>query len=185
MFDLLTRNWWLLIARGILAILFGVLAFIRPGITLATVVLFFGTYVFVDGIFSIVLALGGWEEKNDRWLLLLQGMIGVGIGMITFWAPEITALSLVLYIAAWSLAVGVLQIAAAIRLRKEIEGEWWLALSGGASLLFAGILMWNPIAGALGLLWVIAGYAILYGAIQIVLGFRVHGLRGALRRAET
>lgn len=184
MFNLLTRNWWLLIVRGILAILFGVLAFIRPEITLATVVLFFGAYVFVDGIFSIILAIGGWDYIDDNWLLLLQGVVGVGIGMLTFWAPGITALSLVFYIAAWSLVVGVLQIAGAVRLRREIEGEWWLVLSGVVSVLFAGILMWNPVAGAIGLLWAIATYAIIYGVIQIVLGFRVHGLRGQLRKAE-
>ncbi|WDT74895.1 MAG: HdeD family acid-resistance protein [Candidatus Manganitrophus sp.] len=184
MFNLLTRNWWLLIVRGILAILFGVLAFIRPEITLATVVLFFGAYVFVDGIFSIIFAIGGWDYIDDYWLLLLQGIVGIGIGLLTFWAPGITALSLVLYIAAWSLVVGVLQIVGAVRLRREIEGEWWLVLSGVVSVLFAGILMWNPVAGAIGLLWAIAIYAIIYGVIQIVLGFRVHGLRGQVRRAE-
>lgn len=184
MFDLLRRHRWLFIVRGILAILFGLLAFIRPEITQATLVLFFGAYIFVDGIFSIVLALSGWEERVNRWLLLLQGIVGLGIGMITFSAPAITAIILVLYIAAWSLAIGVLQIATAILPRKEIEGEGWLALGGIASVLFAGILIWSPTAGALGLLWVIAGYAILFGAIQIALGFRARELRGHLRKAE-
>ncbi|MBI3804624.1 MAG: HdeD family acid-resistance protein [Nitrospirae bacterium] len=184
MFDLLTRNWWVLILRGVLAILFGVLAFSRPGMTLAALVLFFGAYVFVDGIFAIILALGGWEKRNDRWLLLLQGVIGVGIGILTFRAPGITAIGLLLYIAAWSLAIGVLQIAAAIRLRRSIEGEVWLAISGVASILFAAILMWAPAAGALALLWVIASYAIIFGATLIFLGFKVHGLHGPLRKAE-
>lgn len=184
MFDLLTRNWWVLILRGVLAILFGVLAFSRPGVTLATLIIFFGAYAFVDGIFAIILALGGWGERDDRWLLLLEGIAGIGIGIITFRAPGITAISLLLYIAAWSLVIGVLRIAAAIRLRKVIEHEWLLALSGVAAILFAAILLWNPAAGALGLLWFIASFAIVYGAIQIAVGFRMHGMRGQLKRAE-
>lgn len=184
MFDLLTRNWWVLILKGLAAILIGVLAFSWPGITLVTLVLFFGAYIFVDGIFAIILALGGWEERNDRWLLLLQGIVGIGIGIITLRAPEITAIVLLLYIAAWSLAIGVLQIVAAIRLREVIQGEWWLVLGGVASILLAVILLWFPAAGAIGLLWVIAAYAMIYGAIQMILGFKIHGLRGHLKRAE-
>src|SRR5919108_35460 len=148
MFDLLTRNWWVLVARGVMAILFGVLAFSWPGITLAILVLFFGAYALVDGIFAIVLAIGDWKERDDGWLLLLEGVLGVGIGIMTYLAPEITSVGLLLYIAAWSLATGILKIAAAIRLRRRIKGEWWLGLSGVASILLAGILMWNPVAGA-------------------------------------
>jgi uncharacterized membrane protein HdeD (DUF308 family) len=184
MYDLLTRNWWVLILRGILAVTFGVLAFSRPGMTLAALVLLFGAYVFVDGIFAIFLAIGGGEERRDRWLLLLEGALGLIIGIMTFWSPGITALSLILYIAAWSLATGVLKIAGAVRLRKDIEGEVWLALSGIASILFAFIVLWNPVAGALAFLWVIATYAILFGAFLIILGFKVHGLRGQMRRAS-
>jgi uncharacterized membrane protein HdeD (DUF308 family) len=183
MFNLLTRNWWALVVRGVMAILFGVLAFSWPGITLAALVLLFGAYVLVDGIFAIVLAIGGWKERDDRGLLLLEGILGVGIGIMTYLAPEITSVGLLLYIAAWSLATGVLKIAAAIRLRRRVEGEWWLALSGVASILFAAIVMWNPVAGALGLLWFIAGYAIVFGAVLIVLGFKVRRLRWALREA--
>jgi uncharacterized membrane protein HdeD (DUF308 family) len=186
MFGLLTRNWWVLVFRGVLAILFGLLAFGRPGITLATLILFFGAYALVDGIFAIYLAFGGSEEgkeKNDRGFLLLEGLVGIGIGIITVWAPGVTAISLLLYIAAWSLAMGVLQIAAAIRLRREIEREGWLILSGVASILFAAIMFWNPAAGALALLWVIGSYAIVFGAILILLGFKLHNLRGQLRRA--
>ena len=183
MFDLLTRNWWALVVRGVMAILFGVLAFSWPGITLAILVLLFGAYALVDGIFAIVLAIGGWKERDDRWLLLLEGILGMGIGIMTYLAPEITGVGLLLYIAAWSLATGVLKIAAAIRLRRRIEGEWWLALSGAASVVFAGIAMWNPVAGALGLLGLIASYALVFGAVLIVLGFKVRRLRGHLKEA--
>jgi uncharacterized membrane protein HdeD (DUF308 family) len=179
MFDLLARNWWVLVVRGVMASLFGVLAFIWPGITLTVLVLLFGAYALVDGIFAIVLAIGGWQERDDRWLLLLEGILGVGIGIMTALAPELTSVGLLLYIAAWSLATGVLRVAAAIRLRRHIEGEWWLALSGAAAILFGVIVMWNPIAGALGSLWFIASYAIAFGVILIVLGFKVRSLRGS------
>jgi uncharacterized membrane protein HdeD (DUF308 family) len=183
MLDLLARNWWVLVVRGVIAILFGVLAFIWPGITLAVLVLLFGVYALVDGIFAIVLAIGGWKERDDRWLLMLEGILGVGIGIVAALAPEITSVGLLLYIGAWSLATGVLKIAAAIRLRTRIKGEWWLALSGAASVVFAMLVMWNPIAGALGLLWFIASYAIAFGMILIVLGFKVRRLRGRLKEA--
>src|SRR5579884_1140794 len=151
MFDLLLRNWWVLIVRGLLAIAFGVLAFSRPGITLEVLIIFFGAYVFLDGIFAIIQAFGHWEEREDRWLLVLEGIAGIGIGIITFRAPGITVLSLVLYIAAWSLVIGALRIAVAVRLRRVMEHEWLLALSGIISILFAAVLMWNPTAGALAL----------------------------------
>ncbi len=184
MFNLLTRNWWVLVVKGVIAIVFGVLAFSQPGIILGTLILLAGAFVFVDGIFSLVLAFGGWEARDDRWLFLLEGLLGVGIGIMTYRAPERTAVILMLYIAAWSLAMGVLKIAAAIRLRKVIEGEGWLALSGVASLVFAAILLWQPPAGTLGLLWFLASYAIVYGAILIVVGLKVRGLRGRLKEAR-
>jgi uncharacterized membrane protein HdeD (DUF308 family) len=184
MFDLLARNWWVLVLRGVMAILFGVMAFIWPGITLAALVLLFGAYVLVDGIFAIVLALGGWKERDDRWLLLLEGILAVGIGIMTFLAPEITSVGLLLFIAAWSLATGILRIAAAIRLRRQIEGEWWLVLSGVAAIVFAGILMWNPVAGALGLLWFIASFMIAFGVVLIMLGLKLRSARESLKNAR-
>jgi uncharacterized membrane protein HdeD (DUF308 family) len=184
MLDLLARNWWVLVVRGVLAMLFGVLAFIWPGITLAALVLLFGAYVLVDGLFPIVLAIGGWQERDDRWLLLFEGILGVGIGVMTFIAPEITGVGLLLFIAAWSLATGILRIAAAVRLRSQIEGEWWLALSGVAAIVFAGIVMWNPAAGALGLLWFIASFAIALGVVLIMLGVKLRRARGDLTRAR-
>jgi uncharacterized membrane protein HdeD (DUF308 family) len=138
----------------------------------------------VDGIFAIVLAIGGWKERDDRWLLLLEGILGVGIGIMTFLAPEITSVGLLLFIAAWSLATGILKIIAAIRLRQRIEGEWWLGLSGVASIFLAGLLMWNPVAGALCLIWFIASFAIALGVVLIMLGFKVRRVRGDLTKAR-
>jgi len=177
MVEALSRYWWAFVVRGIIAVLFGILAYAWPGITLATLVIFFGAYILIDGILLIVKAIASWSGREDRWLLLLEGLLGIGIGIITFVAPGVTAIGLVLFIAAWSLATGVLEIATAVRLRKEIKGEPWMIVSGIASILFAVLLMFFPGAGALGLLWLIAAYAIIFGVVLVILGFRLRGHR--------
>jgi uncharacterized membrane protein HdeD (DUF308 family) len=177
MLDVLSRYWWAFVVRGIFAILFGLLAYAWPGITLATLIIFFGAYAMIDGILLVIKTIGNWGKRDDRWLLLLEGLLGIGIGVIALVAPGITTVILIFYIAAWSLATGVLEIAAAIRLRKEIENEWWLILSGVASILFAILLMVFPGAGAMGLIWLIATYAIVFGVILIIAGVKLRRLR--------
>ena len=181
MVEALSRYWWAFVVRGIFAFLFGILAYAWPGITLATLVIFFGAYILIDGILLIIKAIANWSGREDRWLLLLEGLLGIGIGIIAFVAPGVTAIGLVLYIAAWSLATGVLEIAAAVRLRKEIKGEPWMIVSGIASILFAVLLMYFPGAGALGLLWLIAAYAIVFGVVLVILGFKLRGHRTHLQ----
>ena len=181
MVEALSRYWWAFVVRGIFAIIFGILAYAWPGITLLTLAILFGAYVLVDGILLIIKALGNWSGREDRWLLLLEGLLGIGIGIITLVAPGITALGLVLYIAAWSLATGVLEISAAIRLRREMKGEAWMVVSGIASILFAVLLMIFPGAGALGLIWLIAAYAIVFGVVLLLLGFRLRRHRPGLQ----
>jgi uncharacterized membrane protein HdeD (DUF308 family) len=177
MLEMLSRYWWAFVVRGIFAILFGILAYAWPGITLATLIIFFGAYVLIDGILLVIKAIGKWGGRDDRWLLLLEGLLGIGIGVITFVAPGITAVALIFFIAAWSLATGVLEIAAALRLRKEIHGEGWMILSGIASIVFAVLVMFFPGAGALGLLWLIAAYAIIFGVMLVILGIKLRGHR--------
>jgi uncharacterized membrane protein HdeD (DUF308 family) len=177
MLEMLSRYWWAFVVRGIFAILFGILAYAWPGITLATLIIFFGAYVLIDGILLVIKTIGKWGERDDRWLLLLEGLLGIGIGVITFVAPGITAVALIFFIAAWSLATGVLEIATAIRLRKEIRGEGWMILSGIASIVFAILVMFFPGVGALGLLWLIAAYAIIFGVLLVILGLRLRGHR--------
>ena len=177
MFDLLSRYWWTLVVRGILAVVFGILAIVWPGITLATLVIFFGAYILVDGIFGMVGAIGSWGNRDDHWLLLLEGLLGVGIGILTFRAPQVTGMVLLMFIAAWALATGVLEIVAAIRLRKEIQGEIWLILSGLASVVFALVLMIFPAAGALSLLWLISIYAVVFGIVLFAGGLKLRSLR--------
>jgi uncharacterized membrane protein HdeD (DUF308 family) len=184
MLEVLTRYWWAFIARGVLAVVLGVLVFVWPALTVGALIIVFGAYAFVDGIFLIVKAIGGWKARDDRWLLLFEGLLGIGIGVITFFAPGVTAVGLLFYIAAWSLTTGILEIVGAIRLRKEIQGEVWWILSGIASIVFAVLLMIFPGAGILGLVWLLGVYSIVFGVLLIALGIRVRAHRPDEKRAH-
>lgn len=179
MVRLLARRWWLIVLRGLAAIVFGILAVALPGITLATLVLLFGAYAFADGIFAVLHAIGGGDDSESVWLLLLEGLLGIGVGLITFFEPGLTAIAMLFYIAAWSLATGVLEIAAALRLRKQVAGEFWLLLGGLCSIVFAIILMVHPGAGALAVIWLIGVYALVFGVLLLALGFRLRGMKSA------
>lgn len=169
----LGRVWWLVLLRGIAAIVFGLLAWAWPGATLITLVLFWGAYALVDGAAALI---AGWQAKDGGrplWQVVLIGLIGIAAGIFTFVSPAITAIALLMLIAAWAIVTGVFQIAAAIRLRKEIQNEWLLILSGALSVVFGVLLVLNPGAGALAVLWLIGSFAILYGALLVVLSFRL------------
>jgi uncharacterized membrane protein HdeD (DUF308 family) len=174
---LLARNWWVLLLRGIFAIVLGILIFTRPVVTLAAVVMVFGVYALIEGASALFSAISGWRHRDDRWLLLLEAVVGIWVGLITLRSPQITAVVLIFFIAVWALATGVLRIVEAIRLRREISGEMWLALSGVASIIFAFMVMLRPAAGALTLLWVLGGYALVLGVTEVILGFKLRGLR--------
>jgi len=180
MLQSLAKYWWVLVVRGLLAIGFGIAAYASPALTLATLVLFFGAFALVSGAFAVIGAIAGRRGHEDWWVLLLEGLLGVAFGVLTLRAPGLTAVVLVLYIAAWALITGVLELISAIRLRKEIEGEFWLGLSGLISIAFGMLLMIAPGSGALALLWVIAAYAVVWGAFLIFLGFRVRGAAAGL-----
>jgi len=174
--DSLTRNWWAVALRGLAGILFGIITFVLPGISLAALVLLFGAYAFADGVLSIVSAVR--RRGADRWwLLLLQGIVGIGAGVVTLLLPGITAIALLFVIAAWALVGGALQVAAAIRLRKVITGEWLLALSGVLSIALGVLLVLFPGPGALALVIWIGAYAFVFGFLLLVLGFKLRGLR--------
>jgi uncharacterized membrane protein HdeD (DUF308 family) len=168
----LARNWWLILLRGICAIVFGVFTFAWPGVTLVTLVLFYGAYALVDGVFALLAAIMG-RQPAPRWWLALIGVFGIAVGLLTWLMPGLTALVLLYYIAVWAIATGVTQIAGAIRLRKEIDNEWILIASGIISVLFGLILIAQPGAGALSVLFVIGVYAIIHGIALIALAFRL------------
>ena len=172
----LSRNWWLVALRGLAAIVFGVLAFVWPAITLWALVLLFGAYMLVDGIFAIVAAVRAAGREARWWLLLIEGVLGVLAGLVAAFWPGLTALALLYFVAAWAIVTGILEIAGAIRLRREIEGEWALGLSGALSLLFGVLLVVIPApAGLLSLVWLIGAYALAFGVLLLVLAFRLRG----------
>ena len=182
---ILSRNWWVLLLRGLAAIAFGVLAWFQPGVSLSVLVLLFGAYALADGILGIWTAITGRKEHEDWWVLLLWGLMGIGVGLLTFLAPGITALVLLFYIAIWAVGTGILQIVTAIRLRREIKGEWFLILGGLVSVLFGIFLMTQPGAGALALLWLIATYAVIFGIFLVIFGFKVRSFGKWLARGDT
>jgi len=181
MLGLLSRLWWLVLIRGLLAIVFGILALTWPGITLVTLVILFGAYIFADGVFALAHAIRGGDARESAWVLALEGLLGIGVGLITFFAPTMTAVVLLFYIAAWALVTGVLEVIAAIRLRSEMTGEIWMMLGGLLSIAFAVFLMTSPVAGAVALVWAIGLYALFFGGLLVALGFR---LRAASVRAH-
>lgn len=162
------RHWWVLALRGLFAVLFGIAAFAWPGITLAALVLLFGIYALADGISAIV-----FSVRSRWWTLLALGILSVLAGIAVFAWPGITALALLLVIAAWAMITGILQVGAAVRLRHEISDEWLLALSGILSFLFGAMLVAFPGAGILTLIWLIGGYAVIYGILMIAAAFRL------------
>src|SRR5262252_5244702 len=129
----ISRNWWVFVLRGIVAILFGLLAFFRPGITLEALILLFAFWALFDGILSLIGSIGAAEAKEPWWPLVLVGLLGIAAGILTFRYPGVTALALLFVIAFWSIFRGIIEIVAAVRLRELIQGEWWFILGGIAS----------------------------------------------------
>jgi uncharacterized membrane protein HdeD (DUF308 family) len=187
--NLLVRNWWLVVLRGVAALIFGVLTIFYPGASLAVLVIFFGAFALVNGLFVIAAAVSN-RKGEPRWVsLLVSGVLGVAIGVITFFMPVLTGLALLYLIAAWAIITGIGEISAAIRLRKLITGEWMLVLAGVLSVAFGVILFVFPGAGALAVALWIGAYAILFGILLIGLGIRLrswnrgHLAGGRLRTA--
>ncbi|WP_078083466.1 HdeD family acid-resistance protein [Microbulbifer mangrovi] len=171
-------NWWVALVRGLFAILFGVLTFIWPGISLLSLVILFGVYSLMDGAVAIYGAITGRGKvsRSSLWWLLFVGITGIAAGIVTFIYPQVTALVLVIFIGAWALVRGIFEIIGAVRLRKEIDNEWLLIFAGFMSVIFGLVLLVNPGAGALALLWLIGGYAIAFGIILVWLAFRLRKL---------
>ena len=175
--DSLARNWWALALRGVAAIIFGVLALVWPGVTLAALILLFGSYAIVEGVFNVIAAVRGRGEDQPWWALLLEGLVSIAAGIVTFALPGLTALALLYVIAAWAVVTGVFAIVAAIRLRRRMTGELWLALSGVLSIVFGVLTMLAPRAGALAVVLWIGAYAVVLGALLLGLSLRLRGWR--------
>ncbi len=171
----LARNWWALALRGLFAVLFGLIALAWPGIALGALVLLFGAYALVDGIFAIIAAVRA-AETHARWgALAIEGIAGIVAGIVAFAVPGLTAIVLLYVIAFWALVTGVFELTTAIRLRKEIKGEWTLGLAGVASVVFGILLLLFPGAGALAVVWLIGAYALIFGGLLLMLAIRLRG----------
>jgi len=174
----LRQNWWLIALRGLLGVIFGVVALIFPGATLLSFVLLFSAYMLVDGVFAIVAAVRAARE-HARWgYLLLQGIASLATATIAFLWPGITVLAFILLIAAWSIVSGCLMLSAAFRI-DERHGRWWLAFGGILSLAYGVLLILAPLVGALVLTWWLGAFALIFGVALIILAFRLR-----LRRNE-
>jgi uncharacterized membrane protein HdeD (DUF308 family) len=165
--------WWAIALRALVAVIFGIIAFTMPGPTLAAIVIVFGIYSIVDGVLAIVAAVRGFRKQRRWGAMLLQGIVGVVAGVIAVFWPGIGALALTYLVAAWALVTGAFEIAAAIRLRKAIKGEWLLLIAGLLSIVLAVLIALFPGAGALTLIWWLGAYALAYGVLSLVLAFRV------------
>jgi uncharacterized membrane protein HdeD (DUF308 family) len=169
----LGREWGWIALRGVLAVLFGIIALMMPGVTLAALVLVWGAYALADGAVALVTAFRVRDLDRPMWPFLLIGLMSIGAGILTFLWPGLTALVLLMLIAFWAVATGIFQIVAAIRLRKEIDNEWLLGLSGALSVAFGLLMIARPGAGALAVVWIIGLYALFFGALLIALAFKV------------
>lgn len=179
--NILSTYWWTTLIRGVVWILFGVAVFKSPGVSLLVLTLYVGVLLLIDGLANVVEAIAGRKEQEHWVLLLMIGLAGVFVAFATFTNPAITSVALLFYIAAWAIATGLLEIAAAIRLRREIAGEGWFIAAGAISLLFGVLLIARPGAGALAILWTIATFAIIFGVMLVVLAIRSRGFAAQLR----
>jgi len=174
----LLRNWWIPVIRGVFAIAFGVCVLVEPVSALAVIVLLFGAFAFANGIMAIIAALH--RDVAHRGLLLLEGIAGAAVGVVTFISPPTTAVVLYSFIAAWAIVTGIMQIVTAIRWRKTIQNEIWLILAGISSTVFGVLLLALPLAGFLALAAMIGGFSIAWGIILIALGLRLRGVEKQL-----
>lgn len=180
MLAFMARNWWVLVVRGVVAVILGIAALVWPAIALSALVLLWGAYALVDGIFALVAAFQG--HTTNRWIIGLEGVVSIAAGVLAFVWPGITALALLYVVAAWAILTGILELVAAIQLRKEISDEFWLGLSGVLSVVFGVLLFLFPGAGMLSVMWLLGVYAIAFGIATTILGFR---LRGAVAQGGT
>ena len=172
----LSKNWSVLFIRGLIAIIFGVITWFAPSASLSIMLLFFAGYFLFDGILRVWVA---WNSKQNnpywRWLLV-GGVLSVFAGLVTLFAPNVTAILLLYYVAAWAIAIGAVEIFVALKLRAEISGEWLLIITGALSVLFGLYLIFNPSAGIHTLLWLVATYAVIFGALIVLFSLKLKKL---------
>ena len=179
---LLAQNWWAIGLRGVLAIVFGLIALFLPGATMLSLVIVFAIYAFVDGVFGIVSAVRA-AQAGQRWgLLVFEGLVNIAVAVIAVLWPGITVVAFVLLVAVWAIITGALELAAAFRLGTE-DGRWWLVVGGLVSLVYGALLVIAPMIGAVVLTWWLGAYALIFGVSLVVLAFKLKARLDEHRRA--
>lgn len=183
MLQRLTQFWWLIVLRGVVSVIFAVVAFTRPQLAFEALIFVLGIFLFADGVTALILGVRMRGHDDDWWAMLLEGMLGIGLGLIALVNPELTAAGLVLVLAVWFLVTGVFEIAAAIKLRKEIDNEWLLGLAGVVSVALGALMIFNPNAGAVSIMWWLGFYAAAFGLLLLGLGLRMRRIHKKLQSA--
>ncbi|HEX5013854.1 MAG TPA: DUF308 domain-containing protein [Candidatus Limnocylindrales bacterium] len=171
----MSRDWWIIALQGVAAVVFGVLALAWPGITLLALVFLFAAFAIVDGVLALIRGLRRGADGGPDWWRVVHGVAGIAAGVIAFALPGITAYALLLLIAAWAIVSGGIELMAAYQLRDVLRREWLLALDGLVSIFFGVVLILFPGAGALAVVWLIGAFAIVSGALLLVIAFRLRG----------
>ncbi len=169
----LARNWWLVALRGLLAILFGAAAFVWPGLTWLVLILMFGVYAILDGIFAMVSGIFQSRYSPRWWVFLVEGFISLIAGVIVLLQPGLAGIALVIVIAVWAVLTGLLEVIAAIRLRREIRNEWMMGFGGFLSILLGLLMLFQPAAGGLVITLMVGAYALIFGILLVALSLRL------------
>ncbi|ATL49520.1 hypothetical protein COR50_21365 [Chitinophaga caeni] len=174
MFHQIAQNWWLFILRGVFAILFGLIAFFWPGITIQVLTIFLGAFLLVDGVFACYNGIKIRKSDSQYWVLILEGLLGIAAGLVVFFWPGPTVIFLIYMLAFWAIFTGVLEIIVAIKWRKEMENEWMLILAGVLSIVLGILFLAQPIAGAIVIAYWLGIYAGIFGIMLIMVGIRLN-----------
>lgn len=172
------KNWWVLTLKGVLLIIFGIIAFMNPGITFAVLLTWFAAFLIIDGVLSLFTVISNWKSQEDKWLFILEGVVNIVLGILIVRAPAAYTIIAVFFMGFWSIFSGVSRIAMAIQLRKEITGEGWLALSGVLGILFGIIIISNPGIGVATFMYMLAFFAIAIGVLVVLLSLKVKNAKG-------
>lgn len=177
----LVRNWWVILLRGFIALVYGIIAFIWPGITLITLLYFLGFYLLADGVLGLFTVISSWGHREDKWILVLDGLLSLGVGAIALRSPVEAGIAIIFIVGFWAILGGITKIAFAIHVRNEIKGEGWIAFSGVLSILLGFFLMANPLEGSISLIWLIASFSIVIGFMWIITAFRIRSFSKRMR----
>ena len=180
----LVHHWWLIVLRGIASIVFGAITWMWPDLTGLALIVCFGAYTTIDGTAALITGIVRLRERRHAWTFLVEGLVSLGFALAALLWPVLTALTVVTVIGLWAIATGIVEVVAAVQLRKEIQDEWILALSGFASIIFGALIAWQPASGNGAVVWSIGWYALVFGALLVIWGLRLKGLRDRQRRRE-